>query len=155
MNYTTKPAEKSTVKITMTFDGAELEAAVEKAYQKNKFKFSVNGFRKGKAPRSIIEKMYGKGVFYDDAINDVLPDAYEAAAKESGLEIDFVIRYKGKCTLVEVKATTGNAKSLKTVLKNYEKYHIDQAFKFGNYNIGRNGQILTLPLYMGFLLTEY
>ncbi len=75
--------------------------------------------------------------------------------KESGLEIDFVIRYKGKCTLVEVKATTGNAKSLKTVLKNYEKYHIDQAFKLGNYNIGRNGQILTLPLYMGFLLTEY
>lgn len=74
--------------------------------------------------------------------------------KESGLEIDFVIRYKGKCTLVEVKATTGNAKSLKTVLKNYDKYHIDQAFKFGNYNIGRTGPILTLPLYMGFFLTE-
>ena len=74
--------------------------------------------------------------------------------KESGLEIDFVIRYKGKCTLVEVKATTGNAKSLKTVLKNYDKYHIDQAFKFGNYYIGRTGPILTLPLYMGFFLTE-
>ena len=74
--------------------------------------------------------------------------------KDSGLEIDFVIRYKGKCTLVEVKATTGNAKSLKTVLKNYDKYHIDQAFKFGNYNIGRTGPILTLPLYMGFFLTE-
>lgn len=75
--------------------------------------------------------------------------------KESGLEIDFVIRYKGKCTLVEVKATTGNAKSLKTLLKNYDKYHIDQAIKFGNYNIGRKDSILTLPLYMAFLLNEY
>ena len=54
-----------------------------------------------------------------------------------------------------MKATTGNAKSLKTILKNYEKYHIDQAIKFGNYNVGKKDSILTLPLYMAFLLDEY
>lgn len=99
-----------------------------------------------------------KGAIFENLMADMLSKMGRNLyfyRKESGLEIDFVIRYKGKCTLVEVKATTGNAKSLKTVLKNYEKYHIDQAFKFGNYNIGRNGQVLTLPLYMGFLLTEY
>lgn len=74
--------------------------------------------------------------------------------KDSGLEIDFVIRWRGKCTLVEVKAATGNAKSLKTVLKHPEKYHVEQAIKLGDYNVGRSGPILTLPLYMGFLLTE-
>lgn len=72
--------------------------------------------------------------------------------KDSGLEIDFVIRYKGECTLIEVKAVTGNAKSIKTILRHPEKYHINSAIKLGNYNVGRVGQILTLPLYMAFLL---
>ena len=75
--------------------------------------------------------------------------------KDSGLEIDFVMRWKGKCTLVEVKATTGNTKSAKTILNHPEKYHVDQAVKLGDYNVGRNGQYLTLPLYMGFLLDEF
>lgn len=74
--------------------------------------------------------------------------------KDSGLEIDFVIRWKGESTLVEVKATTGNTKSLRTVLNQPEKYHVKQAVKMGDYNIGREGNILTLPIYMGFLLTE-
>lgn len=74
--------------------------------------------------------------------------------KDSGLEIDFVIRYKGKCTLVETKAQTGNAKSLRTILNNYDKYHIDSAIKLGNYNVGREGNLLTLPTYMCFLLTD-
>lgn len=72
--------------------------------------------------------------------------------KDSGLEIDFVIRYKGECTLVEVKASTGNTKSTKTVLLHPEKYHVSSAIKLGDYNVGRTGQILTLPLYMTFLL---
>lgn len=72
--------------------------------------------------------------------------------KESGLEIDFVMRLKGLCTLVEVKATTGNTKSTKTILKNFDHYHVNAAIKMGDYNIGRNGQILTIPFYMGFLL---
>ncbi len=75
--------------------------------------------------------------------------------KNSGLEIDFVIRYKGKCTLVEVKATTGNAKSVKTILRHPEKYHVYDAIKLGDYNIGRSDQILTLPIYMAFLLREF
>ena len=74
--------------------------------------------------------------------------------KDSGLELDFLLRYKGKCTPVEVKATNGNAKSLKTVMNHPEKYHVEQAIKLGDYNVGRNGNVLTLPLYMAFLLRE-
>ena len=74
--------------------------------------------------------------------------------KDSGLEVDFVIRYKGECTLVEVKASTGNTKSTKTILRQPERYHVNHAIKLGDYNIGRTDQILTLPLYMAFLLRE-
>ena len=66
---------------------AEFETALDKAYKKNKSKISLPGFRKGKAPRAMIEKMYGAGVFYEDAANDLIPGAYESAAKESELEI--------------------------------------------------------------------
>ncbi|MCI9596916.1 MAG: DUF4143 domain-containing protein [Firmicutes bacterium] len=74
--------------------------------------------------------------------------------KNSGLEIDFVMRYKGECVLLEVKATTGNTKSAKTILRHPEKYHVSHAIKLGDYNVGRTEQILTLPLYMAFLLQE-
>lgn len=74
--------------------------------------------------------------------------------KDSGLEIDFVIRWRGECTLIEVKSNTGNAKSAKTILNHPEKYHVSQCIKLGDYNVGRNGRIITLPLYMGFLLNE-
>ncbi len=78
--------EKSTVELTIQVEADEFEAAVQKAYLKNRSRISVPGFRKGKAPRKIIEGMYGSGVFYEDAINDVYPGAYEAAVKEQGLE---------------------------------------------------------------------
>lgn len=74
--------------------------------------------------------------------------------KDSGLEIDFVIRWRGKCMLVEVKAATGNVKSAKTILAHPEKYHVDGVIKLGDYNVGRSERTLTLPLYMGFLLDE-
>lgn len=74
--------------------------------------------------------------------------------KNSGLEVDFVIRYKGECTLVEVKASSGNTKSTKTILAHPEKYHVHSAIKLGDYNVGKSSEILTLPLYMAFLLTE-
>ena len=74
--------------------------------------------------------------------------------KDSGLEIDFVMRWRGKCMLVEVKVETGNAKSAKTILAHPEKYHVDGVIKLGNYNVGRSEKVLTLPLYMGFLLDE-
>ena len=72
--------------------------------------------------------------------------------KDTGLEVDFVIRYRGKATLVEVKASNGNTKSTKTILKNKDKYHVEQAIKIGDYNLGREGEILTVPHYMAFLL---
>lgn len=71
------------------------------------------------------------------------------------MEVDFVIRYKGECTLVEVKAVTGNTKSTKTILRHPEKYHVYSAIKLGDYNVGRAEQILTLPLYMAFLLRGF
>ncbi len=71
------------------------------------------------------------------------------------MEVDFVIRYKGECTLVEVKAVTGNTKSTKTILRHPEKYHVYSAIKVGDYNVGRAEQILTLPLYMAFLLRGF
>lgn len=74
--------------------------------------------------------------------------------KNTGLEIDFVIRYKGKAALVEVKASNGNTKSMKQVLYNHDKYHVDQALKLADAQVGRNGNVLTLPLYMGAFLTE-
>ncbi|MBO4850515.1 MAG: DUF4143 domain-containing protein [Prevotella sp.] len=74
--------------------------------------------------------------------------------KDGGVELDFLIRYKGLCTPVECKATTGNAKSMRTVLGHPDKYHITNAIKLGDYNIGRNAQLLTIPLYMAFLLKE-
>ena len=74
--------------------------------------------------------------------------------KDGGVELEFLMRYKGQCTPVECKATTGNAKSMRTVLEHPEKYHVTSALKMGDYNIGRSGQLLTMPMYMAFLLTD-
>ena len=87
MSLQVENLEKNMAKLTIEATAEEFEAALEKAYQKNKGKMNVQGFRKGKAPRAIIEKMYGPSVFYEDAANFIIPDAYEAAAKESGLDI--------------------------------------------------------------------
>ena len=76
MKYTTKAAEKSTVKITIKFDGEEWKDAQQKAYLKMRGKFAINGFRKGKAPKNVIENAYGKGVFYDEALNSLFSDSY-------------------------------------------------------------------------------
>ena len=78
--------EKSRVALTIETSAEEFEAAVNKAYLKMRGKINVPGFRVGKAPRRIIEKMYGAEVFYEEAVNIILPDAYEAAVKEQGLE---------------------------------------------------------------------
>ena len=76
MKYTTKAAEKSTVKITMKFDKDEWKDALNKAYLKTKGRFAVKGFRKGKAPRNVIEHAYGKGVFFEDALNVLFSENY-------------------------------------------------------------------------------
>ena len=103
-------------------------------------------------------KLYGyKGAIFENLIADIFAKMGRHLYyyhKDSGLEIDFVIRWRGECTLVEVKATTGNVKSAKTILRHPEKYHVNQCIKLGDYNVGRQGQFLTLPLYMAFLLNE-
>lgn len=79
--------EKNRYELTFDVERAKFDDAVTTVYRRQVKKITVPGFRRGKAPRSIIEKMYGKGVFHEDAINEILPEAYEAAAKESELDI--------------------------------------------------------------------
>ena len=87
MSVHVEKLEKNMAKLTIEVSSEEFENAIAKAYKKNKNKISMPGFRKGKAPRAMIEKMYGKGIFYEDAANSIIPDAYADAAKESELEI--------------------------------------------------------------------
>lgn len=79
--------QKNMVKLTIEVSAEEFEKGLETAFNKNKNKFNVPGFRKGKVTRQVIEKMYGPQTLYEDAVNAILPDAYAAAADESGLEI--------------------------------------------------------------------
>lgn len=87
MSVQVEKLEKNMAKLTIEVSAEEFDAAIEQAYQKDKKKISLPGFRKGKAPRKMIEKMYGIGVFYEDAANIVIPKAYSEAAKECGEEI--------------------------------------------------------------------
>ena len=96
-----------------------------------------------------------KGAIFENLIADIFGKMGRKLyyyRKDSGLEVDFVMRYDGECTLVEVKASSGNVKSTKTILAHPEKYHVSRAIKLGNYNIGTFDQVTTLPLYMAFLL---
>ncbi len=87
MSVQVENLEKSMAKLTVTVSAEDFEKALQRAYQKQKKNISIPGFRKGKVPRQVIEKMYGAGVFYEDAANGILPGAYADAAKESGLDI--------------------------------------------------------------------
>ncbi len=98
-----------------------------------------------------------KGAIFENLAADILCKMGRKLfyfQKDSGLELDFLMRYKGECCPIECKARTGNAKSLQTVMKHPEHYHIYHALKVGDYNVGRQGAVLTLPFYMMFLLTE-
>lgn len=86
MAVKSEQVEKNLVKLTFEVSNEEFAKAINRAYAKNAKKYSVPGFRKGKVPKSVIEKYYTEAVFYDDAVNYVLPDAYEAAIKEAGIE---------------------------------------------------------------------
>ena len=90
MKHTTKAAEKSTVKITLKFDGEEWKAAQTKAYQQTKGKFAINGFRKGKAPKSVIENVYGKGVFFEDALNILFSENYNTVIEKNAKKFTVV-----------------------------------------------------------------
>ena len=97
-----------------------------------------------------------KGAIFENLMGDVISKSGRKLYyfhKDSGLEIDFIIRFQNEATLLEIKASTGNAKSVKTILSQPEKYHVHRAVKLGNeYNVGYANEILTLPSYMGFLL---
>ena len=87
MSFKVETLEKNMAKLTIEVEAEKVEKAIQKAYTKQRGKFNVPGFRKGKVPRNLIEKMYGVQVFYEDAVNDMIPTAYTEAATESGLEI--------------------------------------------------------------------
>ena len=87
MGYQVEDLGKNMVKLTITCAAADFEEACKKAFQKNKDKLNIQGFRKGKAPYAIVTKMYGKSMFYEDAANILIPEAYDEAAKNCGIEI--------------------------------------------------------------------
>ena len=87
MSVQVENLEKNTAKLTIEVPAEKFEEAVQHSYNKNKGKFNIPGFRKGKAPFNMIKKMYGVGVFYEDAVDEVIDASYPDAAKESGLEI--------------------------------------------------------------------
>ena len=87
MSVQVEKLEKGMAKLTIEVPFEELDKAIEKVYQQQKSKISIPGFRKGKVPRAMVEKMYGKGVFLEDAANQIIPDAYEKAYDECGEEI--------------------------------------------------------------------
>ena len=101
------------------------------------------------------------GIYKGAIFENIIADAFAKMDrklyyfhKDSGLEVDFIIKYKGEIDLVEVKATTGNTKSTNTILDNKNIYHVNKLIKFGEYNVGENGDKLTLPYYMVFLFEE-
>ncbi len=104
--------ENNTAELRFNITWDEFEAAVNRAFNKNKKKFRIPGFRAGKVPRAIIEKHYGEGVFYEDAINDILPDTYPKAVEELELtpvdrpEIDIETLEKGQDVVIKAVVTT-------------------------------------------------
>ena len=82
--------ENNAAKLTIEVSPEKFEEGMDAAYKKNRNRITVPGFRKGKAPRKIIEKMYGAGVFYEDAANAIIPEAYEEAYKEVSSELEIV-----------------------------------------------------------------
>lgn len=98
-----------------------------------------------------------KGAIFENLVADFLCKSGQKLYyfhKDSGLELDFLVRFKGECVVLEVKAKSGKAKSVTTVLKNTSVYHVKNAIKLGQYNVGREGNVLTIPLYMGFLIED-
>ena len=99
MSLQVEKLEKNMAKLTIEASAEDLEKAIEKAYQKQKSQISIPGFRKGKVPRQMVEKMYGKEVFYEDAANELIPDAYDKALEEC--EEDIVSSPKIEVTQIE------------------------------------------------------
>ena len=110
---TKEKAEKNMVSFEFKVSADEFEAAVAKAYKKNVGKINIQGFRRGKAPRAIIERYYGKEVFYEDAVNIVLPDAYDKAIEEQNIEAVA----QPEIDVKEISAETGVVFTAKVAVK--------------------------------------
>ena len=136
--------EKNVVELEISVPADEFEAAVEKSYRKNVKKLNVPGFRKGKAPRKMVERMYGAGVFYDDAMEEVYPEAYKAAVEEAKIEpvdranVEILevgengFRFKATVTVkpeIEIKGYKG----LKLTKKSVEVTEADVAKELADY----------------------
>jgi len=134
------------------------DADVFKIYMKDTGLF-VSMLEDGTQFDILQGNLYGyKGAIFENLVADIFAKMGRRLYyyhKDSGLEVDFVMRYRGKCVLVEVKAATGNIKSTKTILRHPDKYHVFHAIKLGAYNVGKVDAVLTLPIYMTFLLTDY
>ncbi len=132
MSLQVEKLEKNMAKLTIEVSAEEFEKALDKAYNKQKGQINVQGFRKGKAPRAMIEKMYGAGIFYEEAANFIIPEAYEKAYDECGLEIvsspeiDVVQIEKGKSFIftaevaLKPEVTLGEYKGVQVEKKSVE-----------------------------------
>ncbi|MBR6896894.1 MAG: trigger factor [Lachnospiraceae bacterium] len=101
MSVQVEKLEKSTAKLTIEVTAEKFEEGLEKAYQKNKNRFNIQGFRRGKAPRKFVEKMYGAEILYEDAANAIIPEAYEEAYKEVKDQLDIFSRPEIDVTQIE------------------------------------------------------
>lgn len=146
--------ETNKYELEITVDKDKFESAVEKAFKQNAKRVNVPGFRKGKAPRSVIERYYGEGVFYEDAVNALYPEEYEAAVKEAGIdpvdraEVEIVsagkegLEFKAKVT-VKPEVEVGDYKGLKAV-KNIETVTDEEVEHELSHVQERNARIITV-----------
>lgn len=149
--------------VSQCFNLSNLESPLEGNKIDNIFKLYMRDsglfvamLEKGTAGDILSGNLLGyKGAIFENIIADAFSKLEKNLYyfhKDSGLEIDFVTKFEGEVSLVEVKATTGYTKSAKEILNNYDKYKVKKCIKFGEYNIGEQNQILTLPYYMAHLL---
>ena len=148
MNVNVEKLENSQVKLTITVDAEKFEEGMNKAFFKNAKYFSVPGFRKGKAPRTRVEKYYGETILYEDAFNEVAPEAYDLAITENNIEavarpeIDIKEIGKGKDLVFEAIVTVkpevklGEYKGIKLEKKEYPvtDEDVDNAIKASDTN---------------------
>ena len=151
--------------VSQCFNLSSLESPLEGNKEDNVFKLYmrdsglfISMLEKGTAGEILSGNL---GIYKGAIFENMIADAFSKMDrklyyfhKDSGLEIDFITKYNGEVTLIEVKATTGNTKSASTVLNNYSTYKVKKCIKFGEYNIGESENKLTLPYYLAFLLEE-
>ena len=147
MNAVLVSKENNVAKFTMAFTAEEFDAALDKAYKAQRGKIEVPGFRKGKAPRSVIEKRYGEGIFFEDAIDNCLADGYPAALDQLALEpVDRPDLSFGEEKLVDILCQAETFLHISEVVGNATKNHV----KFQNVfsakgKVGTFGKEFALP----------